>query len=582
MSRATLHGEFPPAPLREYALIADGERGALCGPHGEIVWLCAPRWHHDAVFASLVGGSGAYAVTPAVRSVWGGTYETGTLIWQNRWATDENSVVVCRDALAMPSRVESLVLLRRIEAENGEVQVHVHLDPRARFGHERMRELRRDDAGVWTARVGELYLRWTGAGAAHETEHGLELGITVAEGDRHDLVLEIGERPFAAAPPVPDEQWSRTVETWRAEVPAFESSAAPRDTRHAYAVMRGLTSQTGGMVAAATTSLPERADADRNYDYRYVWIRDQCFAGVAVAADGDHPLLRNAMSFVTQRLLADGDGLAPAYLVDGGPIPDEEPLDISGYPGGIGVRGNRVTQQFQLDAFGEALNLLSAAAGRDCLDADGRRAAEIAVGSIEKNWKKKKDSGIWELKEAWWTHSRLSCVAGLRNWAPHSACGSGLLELADQILEETTKRCLHPTGYWQRTQKDERVDAALLLPPVRGALAEGDPRTTATLAAVRRTLLDDWYVYRYHPESGQLGDEEGAFLLCGFLLALAELAQGNVPDAYRAFERNRAACGPPGLLAEEFDVAERQLRGNLPQAFVHAQLLEVSVRLGAR
>jgi hypothetical protein len=580
VSRPRLHGDFPPAPLREYALVADGERGALCGPHGEIVWLCAPRWHDDAVFAALIGGDGAYAVTPVTRSVWGGSYQPGTLIWQNRWATEDNEVVTCQDALALPAATDALVLLRRIVADTGNAHVRVQLDPRGHFGRDRMVAAGRDRAGVWNARLGELFLRWSGAERAEITERGLEFELTVPAGEHHDLVLEIADRPLRAAPPDAARAWQQTADAWRAQVPCFASSAAPRDTRHAYAVMRGLTSATNGMVAAATMSLPERADANRNYDYRYVWIRDQCFAGLAVAADGDHPLLSSAVSFVTDRLLSDGAALVPAYLVDGGRVPDERELDLRGYPGGVGIRGNHVTSQFQLDALGEVLSLLAAAAERGGVDADARQAAGIAVQGIAKRWQEP-ESGIWELGESWWAQSRLACAAGLRNWAPHSGAAGTLGDLASAMLAETTRRCLHRDGHWQRSADDARVDAALLLPPLRGALPAHDPRTTATLAAVRRDLVEDWYVYRYRPADGTLGDDEGAFLLCGFLLSLAELAQGNVPDAFRAFERNRAGCGPPGLLAEEFDVLQRQLRGNLPQAFVHAMLLETSVRLGA-
>ncbi|MER6795230.1 glycoside hydrolase family 15 protein, partial [Amycolatopsis mediterranei] len=123
------------------------------------------------------------------------------------------------------------------------------------------------------------------------------------------------------------------------------------------------------------------------------------------------------------------------------------------------------------------------------------------------------------------------------------------------------------------------VDTALLLPPVRGALPADDPRTLATLEAVRTELTQDGYVYRFSPDHRPLGDAEGAFLLCGFVMALAEWQQGHQVAAFRWFERNRAACGPPGLLAEEYDVRQRQLRGNLPQAFVHGLLLETAQRL---
>jgi GH15 family glucan-1,4-alpha-glucosidase len=570
--------EFPPEALRNYALIADGERGALCGPNGDLVWLCAPRWHDDAVLSTLIGGRGVYAVTPAGRYVWGGHYEHGTLIWRNRWVTDTNAVVECRDALPLPADPKRVTVLRRIEVHSGQSRLRLVLDLRAGFGQHPMRDPRLVE-GVWTARSGNLQVRWAGAAEAAVDEHGrLVAEIAVAAGDTRELVLQVGadlDEPVNART-----AWATTEREWRKAVPPFDSCIAPRDTRHAYAVMRGLTSATGGLVAAATTSLPERSGANTNYDYRYAWIRDQCLAGLAISADGPHPLLHDAVSFVTARLLEHGPDLKPAYLIDGGPVPDEESVDLPGYPGGSDVRGNAVGRQFQLDTMGEILLLLAAAARHDVLDTDGWSAARLAADVIEKRWTEP-EAGIWELDDAWWTHSRLACVAGLRasaEIAPRSDVGP-MSALADTLLAEVSRRCVHPDGHWQRSPEDARVDAALLLPLLRGATPPDDPRTAATLGAIRRELVDDEYVYRYRHEGHALGESEGAFLLCGFVLALSEAQQGNPVAAFRAFERNRAATGPPALLAEEFDVEQRQLRGNLPQAFVHALLLESAVRL---
>jgi alpha,alpha-trehalase len=332
------------------------------------------------------------------------------------------------------------------------------------------------------------------------------------------------------------------------------------------------------MVAAATMSLPERAREGRNYDYRYVWIRDQCFAGQAIATIGPLPLLDDAARFVTQRLLADGDRLAPAYTVTGDPVPDERRLDLEGYPGGADVVGNWVNHQFQLDAFGQALLLLAAAAGHDHIDADGWRAAEIAAGAIERRWREP-DGGIWELEPDQWTHSRLICAAGLRRIAAHQSSerAARWLALADAIVAHTAEHAVAPDGRWQRSPTDQRVDAALLEPAIRGGMPTDDPRTLATLDAVARELTEDGYCYRYRPDERPLGDSEGAFVMCGFLMALACAQQGDLVRAARWFERSRAACGPAGLSSEEFDVAQRQMRGNLPQAFVHALLLECAV-----
>ncbi|MFF1483247.1 glycoside hydrolase family 15 protein [Streptomyces sp. NPDC058319] len=571
---------FPPHALHDYALLADGERGALIGPDGAIDWLCAPAWHDDAVFASLIGGRGVYAVTPRGRYVPGGYYEEGTLIRRSRWITTDG-VIECRESLAFPGEADRLVLLRQLMAVDGTAHVCVVLDAHADYGRAPCATPRRDDDGVWHLSSGRHRLRWQGAPAATWDERGLTADLVLAPGERHDLVLECSTAPLPRTPPRAAEVWEATERAWRREVPAMDRTVAPEDARRACAVLRGLTTHGGGMVAAATTSLPERAEAGRNYDYRYVWIRDQSLAGQAAAAAGAPGLLDAAVRFVGQRLLADGPRLAPAYTVHGCPVPDQRELDLPGYPGGSSRIGNHVEKQFQLDSFGEALLLFAAAARAGRLDDDGRRAADLAVRAIAERWREP-DAGIWELRPARWTHSRLTCVAGLRALAaaaPARPADDTPTRLADTLLAETTATSLDGDGHWRRTPDDPRADAALLLPPLRGALPAADPRTRATLAACRDQLAQDHFVYRFRHDERPLEEAEGAFLLCGFAMALAEHQQGDETEAYRWFERNRGACGSSGLYAEEFDVAQRQLRGNLPQGFVHALLLEAAARL---
>jgi GH15 family glucan-1,4-alpha-glucosidase len=242
--------------------------------------------------------------------------------------------------------------------------------------------------------------------------------------------------------------------------------------------------------------------------------------------------------------------------------------------------GNQANRQFQLDGLGESLLLLAAAARAERLDHDAWRAAEIAVDAIAARWQEP-DAGIWELDDHWWAHSRLTCVAGLRQIA---ACTNGAQAgpwsaLADSLAAETARTCVHPSGRWQRAADDERVDAALLFPVLRGGVSANDPRTEVTVAAIEEELCQDGYLYRYRHDQRPLRDAEGAFSLCGFALALTYDRLGRQNEAIASFERNRASCGPPGLLTEEFDVGERQLRGNIPQAFVHALLLECAARL---
>jgi hypothetical protein len=573
--------EFAPDVLRQYALLADGERGILVGPRGEFAWMCAPQWDSDAVFSSLVGGEGVYAVTPSERRfVWGGYYEDGSLIWHSRWVT-ATGVIECREALAFPGDPHTAVVLRRIVATDGRARVRVLLDARAGFGAHKMGSLKAED-GAWTARTGGLHLRWSGgAGAKPVAGEGLELHVDLAAGAHHDLVLELSDQAFAGDPVQAGSAWAATEAAWTAAIPRLDGTLAPRDVQHSYAVLRGLTSAGGGMVAAATMSLPERASARRSYDYRYVWIRDQCYTGQAIAAHGPHPLLDAAVTFVADRIAADGPQLKPAYTVTGGPVPDERTLShLDGYPGGTDKVGNWVNQQFQLDALGEALLLFAAAARHDHLDLEQWQVAEATVKLIETRWGDA-DAGIWELENRHWAHSRLMCVAGLRAIAAGAAGpqAGAWTTLADAILAHVGSDCLHPSGRWQRAPHDARVDAALLLPAIRGALPATDPRSLATLEAVQADLGSSGYVYRFRQDERSLEEAEGAFVLCGFLMALATHQQGRPTEAIGWFERNRAACGPPGLFTEEFDVRQRQLRGNLPQAFVHALMFEAATEL---
>ena len=574
---------FPPHVLREYALIADGERGAVIGPHGEIVWMCVPHWDSDAVFTALLDGPGGYSITPDERFIWGGFYEESSLIWRSRWVT-QDSIIECREALVFPGEQHRSVLLRQVRAVRGDCRVRVCLNPRAGFGRHGLTHLKRGAGGGWTGRSGPLHLRWTGAPEStmvSASQDGLFAELNVPAGSHHDLILEISDQRLPDRAPDPQTSWQQTETAWITAVPRLDDCLEPRDARHSYAVLRGLTGHSGGMVAAATTSLPERADANRNYDYRYVWIRDQCYAGQAVAAAGAHSLLDDAVRFVGTRLLDHGPELKPAYTASGTAVPDQRPLDLPGYPGGNNLLGNWVNKQFQLDAFGESLLLLAAAGRADRLDADGWQAIETAAAAITQRWQQP-DAGIWEIDDQAWTHSRLICAAGLRAAARIERAGpvaSDWIGLADTIVADTAAHAVHPSGRWQRSATDPSLDGALLLPPLRGGIPADDPRTLATLTAYLAELTRDGYAYRFRHGQRPLAAAEGSFTLCGFIVALALNQQHRDVEAARWYERTSASSGPPQLFSEEFDVSQHQLRGNLPQGFVHALHLQTCAEL---
>lgn len=214
MSRTEMTSQVAPHVLREYALLADGERGALIGPRGDIAWMCAPRWDSDGVFATLIGGIGAYAVTPVGRFVWGGHYEDGSLIWRSRWVT-ETGIIECREALAFPGDPHAAVILRRIIAVEGDAQLDVVLEPVAGFGRYHLRDLHRDSDGRWRGRVGDLRMRWAGADGAEVIDRGRGGGASPPGSPLPKAIITTW--PLSSPKP-----------TWTSRSTSTESGDAPR------------------------------------------------------------------------------------------------------------------------------------------------------------------------------------------------------------------------------------------------------------------------------------------------------------------------------------------------------------------
>ena len=223
-------------------------------------------------------------------------------------------MIECREALALPARPDRVVVLRRVIAQRDRARVEIVLNPRGSFGSDSLGTAAQGRrSGVWRGRIGALHMAWSGGERAVPRATAVAARrsacrSTSSEGEHHDFVLVLALGAGDVEPPDPGEAWSATEAAWRERVPKLEKTVGPRDARHAYAVLSGLTSASGGMVAAATMSLPERAREGRNFDYRYVWIRDQCYAGQAVAQAGPNGVLDDAVRFVGAALLEHGRG----------------------------------------------------------------------------------------------------------------------------------------------------------------------------------------------------------------------------------------------------------------------------------
>src|SRR5581483_4741765 len=295
---------------------------ALMDPDGGTAWLCFPGWSDPATFAGLLGSGGSYRISPHGRFVSGGYYEDGTLIWRRRFVTEDN-VIECREALAYPGENERCVILRRIEALDGDASLLGTLQLAHDYGRQRGGPWR-SEGDAWLCSSGGFHARWHGrcATTVGSEASKLDFRVLLRQGEPQDFVLELQCKEFGRdTPPHAGELWHRTEEAWRSAVPSCEAVPAGRDVRRSFAVLRGMTTPSGGTVAAATTALPERAEAGRNYDYRYVWVRDTCYIGHAGAAvKGGEPILDDAVRWTCARILADGRNAMPAYQPDGSPV----------------------------------------------------------------------------------------------------------------------------------------------------------------------------------------------------------------------------------------------------------------------
>jgi pentatricopeptide repeat protein len=582
--------------IEDYALLSDLQTAALVGRHGSIDWACFPRFDSGACFAALLGGPdhGRWVLEPRaeIRRCTR-RYRHDTLILETVLETDEGAV---RLIDFMPPRGHAPDIVRIAEGLRGTVAMRTEFVIRFDFGHIVPWLRRIDDARLAIAGPDALCIR------TPVELHGEDMttvgNFTLHEGDRMPFVLTWFPSHESLPDPVDAEQALADTENyWLDWADTCKHSGDYHDEVHqSLLVLKAMTyAPTGGIVAAPTTSLPERLGGERNWDYRFCWLRDATLTLLAMLHAGYKDEAEHWRQWLLRAVAGDPADLQIMYGVGGERRLDERELEwLPGYAGSQPVRvGNAASEQLQLDVYGEVLDALyqTRKAGAPA-DDHIWSLCKILLRWLETGWRQP-DAGIWEVRgpRRHFTHSKvMAWVAfdrGVR--AIEEFDRDGPLErwrgLRDEIHAEVIERswCEEKQAFAQSYDSDE-LDASVLLMPSVGFLPATDPRFASTVEAIRRELTVEGLVMRYLPRhdgavDGLSGDE-GVFLPCSFWLVDALAQMGRFDEARELFERLLDLRNDVGLLSEEYDALTGRQLGNFPQAFTHLALVNSAFVLG--
>lgn len=584
------------APLRSYAAIGDGRTIALVADDGSIDWLPLPALDSPAVFASVLDGErgGFFALAPTRPFRVVRRYLPDTNVLETTFITDDGDVRVT-DALTVlgDSLGPFRELQRRVEGVTGQVSMRWRIHPRFGYGLRRTRVTWRAGVPVAVSGSDAVAIRAFEAGQPHSDGDAVAGCFETAPGSHSVVALCAAHREPLLFPTRAelDERFERTVVAWRtwarARTPAGPWQSAV--TRSALALKLLVHAPSGAVAAAATTSLPERIGGERNWDYRFCWVRDSAFTLDALLRLGCTPEARAYFWWLVHASQLTRPRLQPLYRLDGGARTTERDLPLRGYRGSQPVRiGNAAVGQRQLDTYGELLQTawLYVQAGQ-CIDRDiGRRLADIA-DLVCRLWREP-DAGIWEVRSppAHFTHSKMMCWVALDRAArlAHHRAISGRHEdewrrQASEIREFVELRCFsEKQASYTRSAGSEELDASVLLGLLSGYGDQQSARWRQTVEAVRRELRHGPYVYRYAGEDGLSGGE-GAFVSCSFWLAEAMARVGRVDDASALMTELVALGNDVGLFAEEIEPRTGAFLGNLPQGLSHLSLISAATAI---
>ena len=592
-------------PIHDYAAIGDGRTVALVGRNGSIDWLCWPRFDSPSVFAAILDQHGGrWSLAPTAASRVTRRYLDDTNVLETRFDTDAGTLVVTdlmpvaaeedKDRLLLPDHE----ILRAAECVRGEVEVEMHFAPRPRYGHRRGRVR---DAGRFGVRVevdADLFVLRSDLPLGITAEGDVRGATRLRAGDAVHASLTFADDSPAVLPPLGE--WSRaaiarSVAWWRDWASRLQYDGPRREMviRSALALKLLVYSPSGAVVAAPTTSLPERIGGDLNWDYRFCWLRDAAFTVRALLAIGCAPEANAFVDWLLHATRLTQPELRVLYDVHGNAPADERILErFAGHQGSRPVRiGNAAAGQRQLDVYGEVIDAVVYFVGAGgTLDRDTEQTLCAFGAYVCRHWQEP-DDGIWEPRSgaAHNTHSRVLCWTALDRLLQLHAQGhlrrapAAMFEKnRDLIRREVEARGWNPALNSYVAQLDgERVDAALLLMPWCGFEAAGSDRMRGTYLRVREILgAGDALLYRYRtPDS----PGEGAFGICSFWGAeYLALGGGTAEEAREMFERLCGYANDVGLFGEEIDPSTGAALGNFPQAFTHVGLINAAVSIVRR
>ncbi|HET7307130.1 MAG TPA: glycoside hydrolase family 15 protein [Gammaproteobacteria bacterium] len=582
-----------PQKIDDYALIGNMRTAALVGRDGSIDWLCLPRFNSSACCAALVGtpDNGHWSIAPrdGVESV-ERHYRGDTIVLETIFKTPAGEVALI-DCLALPrSEGQAIDLVRIVEGRAG--QVPMRMEALFRFDYGRVPPWsRRRNYGLHVlAGPHALQLR---------TPVGLDIGgdactagFTVAKGERIPFTLT-WHNAYRQEPDGrdPEQALDETDRWWRDWSSRYAQTHEYREpVIRSLITLKALTdSETGGMVGAPTTSLPEHPGGKKNYDYRFTWLRDATFTLHALIRSGYDEEARLWREWLLRVSAGHPEKLQPMYGIDGEWRFPQQRLDwLRGYDNSRPVHiGNQAYQQRQIDAYGEIVNAVYSAHEHDLdMNEEDWTAQLRLMEFLEGHWREA-GAGIWELgsKQSDYTHSKvMAWVAADRAAKTIERFGfkgdaARWRALADTIHQEVCERGYDATrNTFLQRYDSQALDAALLRLPIVGFLPADDPRIVGTIDAIRKELTQDGFVWRYSDWLGRR-TSEGAFLICSFWLADDLILLGRRDEARDIFERLLSVRSDVGLLSEQYDPTSQRLLGNMPQAFSHVGLINTAHNL---